>query len=99
MDLARYFPIEIEEVLSRIAILRCATQYDDKFIDTVVGYRRGNWSFEWSLIKQMIWRQKRYERPQREAAADCWLRAANLRHSVRLYPFSKYSDFSCLINR
>ena len=31
----------------------------------------------------MIWRQKRYERPQREAAADCWLRAANL-YSVHL---------------
>ena len=41
------FPIEIEEVLSRIAIFD-APRSNDKFIDTVVGYRRGNWSFEWS---------------------------------------------------
>lgn len=77
-------PIEIEEVLSRIAIFD-APRSDDKFIDTVVGYRRGNWSFEWSH-QAMIWQQKALREISEEAAADCWLRAANL-YSIAAYPF------------
>lgn len=77
-------PIEIEEVLSRIA-LKDAPRSDDKFIDTIVGYRKGNWSFEWSH-QAMTWQQKALREESGDKAADCWLRAANL-YSIAAYPF------------
>ncbi|MFB0773291.1 esterase FrsA [Proteus cibi] len=77
-------PIEIEEVLSRIAV-QDAPRSDDKFIDTVVGYRKGGWSFEWSH-QAMIWQQKALREESGDAAADCWLQAAHL-YSIAAYPF------------
>lgn len=77
-------PIEIEEVLSRIALVD-APRSDDKFIDTIIGYRKGNWSFEWSH-QAMTWQQKALREESGDKAADCWLRAAHL-YSIAAYPF------------
>ncbi|HHP7423191.1 TPA: alpha/beta hydrolase, partial [Providencia rettgeri] len=51
--------LEIEEVLSRIAISD-AERSDDNLLDTVIGNRRGNWCFEWSQ-QAMHWQQKALE--------------------------------------
>ncbi|HEI6916937.1 TPA: alpha/beta hydrolase, partial [Yersinia enterocolitica] len=52
-------PLEIEEVLSRIACSK-AEHSDNELLDTVVGYRNGNWIYEWAH-QGMQWQQKAME--------------------------------------
>ena len=33
---------------------------DDALLDTVIGYRRGNWAYEWSQ-QAMLWQRKALE--------------------------------------
>ncbi|TCT35134.1 esterase FrsA [Providencia alcalifaciens] len=83
--------IEIEEVLSRIAISD-AKRSRDEWLDTVIGNRRGNWCFEWSN-KAMRWQQKALEFEKGQEACDAWLRAANL-YSIAAYPFIKGDELA-----
>ncbi|HFX8012564.1 TPA: alpha/beta hydrolase, partial [Escherichia coli] len=49
-------PREILEVQSRI-VMSDAERTDDDLYDTVIGYRGGNWNYEWSK-QAMEWQQK-----------------------------------------
>ncbi|CAM3813374.1 fermentation/respiration switch protein [Rouxiella silvae] len=79
-------PLEVEEVLSRIAV-STAERTDDQLLDTVVGYRNGNWIYEWSN-QAMSWQQKAQDEQDPEKASEYWLRAANF-YSVAGYPHIK----------
>ncbi|KAA9002443.1 esterase FrsA [Affinibrenneria salicis] len=84
-------PLEIEEVLARIAISQ-AERSDSHLLDTVVGYRSGNWIYEW--VKQgMQWQQRATDLPESEDAGQCWLRAANL-YSIAAYPHLKGDELA-----
>nr|EHZ7766300.1 alpha/beta hydrolase [Providencia rettgeri]EIJ7169442.1 alpha/beta hydrolase [Providencia rettgeri] len=83
--------LEIEEVLSRIAISD-AERSDDNLLDTVIGNRRGNWCFEWSQ-QAMHWQQKALEFEKGAEAGDAWLRSANL-YSIAAYPFIKGDELA-----
>ncbi|MTC50517.1 esterase FrsA [Providencia alcalifaciens] len=83
--------IEIEEVLSRIAI-SAAKRSREEWLDTVIGNRRGNWCFEWSH-QAMKWQQKALEFEKGQEACDAWLRAANL-YSIAAYPFIKGDELA-----
>ncbi|MBS0923141.1 esterase FrsA [Providencia sp. JGM181] len=83
--------IEIEEVLSRIAISD-AKRSREEWLDTVIGNRRGNWCFEWSH-QAMYWQQKALEFEKGQEACDAWLRAANL-YSIAAYPFIKGDELA-----
>ncbi|TKI03326.1 esterase FrsA [Martelella alba] len=74
---------EIEETLARIAASE-AERSDDRLLDTVVGYRPGNWIYEWSH-QGMLWQQKAMDEPQAELSGGYWLRAANF-YSIASYP-------------
>lgn len=78
-------PIELEEVLARIAASK-APRSDDNKLDTVIGYRSGNWIYEW-VQQGMIWQQKAIELADEDpkAAAQYWLQAANF-YSIAGYP-------------
>ncbi|WP_369310114.1 esterase FrsA [Providencia rettgeri] len=83
--------LEIEEVLSRIAI-STAPRSNDNQLDTVIGNRSGNWCFEWSQ-QAMHWQQKALEFEQGVEAGKAWLRAANL-YSIAAYPFIKGDELA-----
>ncbi|WP_118986830.1 esterase FrsA [Photorhabdus sp. CRCIA-P01] len=84
-------PFEIEEVLCRIAMTN-AQRSDDNLLDTVVGYRKGNWIFEWSH-QAMLWQQKALQAEQTLEAGSFWLKAANL-YSIAGYPHLKGDELS-----
>lgn len=79
-------PWEIEEVLSRIAASR-APHTDDRLLDTVIGYRGGNWIYEWSH-QGMIWQQRAMDAVNGASAARDWLQAARF-YSIASYPHLK----------
>ena len=74
---------EIEETLARIAASK-AERTDDRLLDTVIGYRPGNWIYEWSH-QGMTWQQKAMDEPQPEVSGEQWLKAANF-YSIAAYP-------------
>ncbi|MDX7999220.1 esterase FrsA [Xenorhabdus sp. Reich] len=76
-------PLEIQDVLSRIAVTD-AERSSDHLLDTVVGYRKGNWAFEWSQ-QAMHWQQKALHTEETEKAGAYWLKAATL-YSIAAYP-------------
>ncbi|ADP11697.1 fermentation/respiration switch protein [Erwinia sp. Ejp617] len=79
-------PQEIIEVLARIAA-STSERTDERLLDTVMGYRGGNWIYEWS--KQAArWQQKAGQCADDQQAGHCWLQAANL-FSVASYPHLK----------
>ncbi|MEN4910844.1 esterase FrsA [Erwinia amylovora] len=79
-------PQEIIEVLARIAV-STSKRTDERLLDTVIGYRGGNWIYEWS--KQAArWQQKASQCSNDQQAGRCWLQAANL-FSVASYPHLK----------
>ncbi|MDC9605009.1 MULTISPECIES: esterase FrsA [Xenorhabdus] len=76
-------PLEIQDVLSRIAVTD-AERSTEHLLDTVVGYRKGNWAFEWSQ-QAMYWQQEALHTEDTEKAGSCWLKAATL-YSIAAYP-------------
>ncbi|MFY3771473.1 hypothetical protein AHYW_000970 [Providencia manganoxydans] len=83
--------LEIEEVLSRIAVTD-AERSDNNLLDTIIGNRRGNWCFEWSN-QAMRWQQNALQFESGEQASRAWLRAANL-YSIAAYPFIKGDELA-----
>ncbi|CAO97643.1 esterase FrsA [Erwinia tasmaniensis] len=79
-------PQEIVEVLSRIAA-STSEHTDERLLDTVMGYRGGNWIYEWSK-QGALWQQKASQNHDEQQAGHCWLQAANL-YSVASYPHLK----------
>ena len=82
---------EISEVLARIAV-STAEHSDEKLLDTVIGYRGGNWIYEWSK-QAALWQQKAQETRDDKQAGEYWLRAANL-FSIAGYPHIKGDELA-----
>ncbi len=83
--------LEILEVQSRIAASKAERTHDDIF-DTVVGYRSGNWIFEWSK-QAMDWQQSASQQQDEVLCGKQWLMAANL-YSIAAYPHLKGDELA-----
>ncbi|MBK4714626.1 MULTISPECIES: esterase FrsA [Tenebrionibacter/Tenebrionicola group] len=79
-------PLEILDIQARIAASR-AERTHDAILDTVVGYRSGNWIYEWSK-QAMSWQQRACQQQDSVLAGKQWLMAANL-YSIAAYPHLK----------
>lgn len=84
-------PQEILDVQSRI-VMSDAERTDPDLYDTVVGYRGGNWIFEWSK-QAMLWQQKAMQEADPECCGRHWLHASNL-YSIAAYPHLKGDDLA-----
>ncbi|BDH46985.1 esterase FrsA [Salmonella enterica subsp. enterica serovar Choleraesuis] len=82
---------EIIEVLGRICCSN-AERTNDALFDTVVGYRSGNWTYEWSK-QAMVWQQLALQHGEGKACGDAWLMAANL-YSIAAYPNLKGDELA-----
>lgn len=80
----------MEGVLSKIASSSHSRTNDD-WLDTVMGYHSGNWTFEW--IKLGMDHQKRANEMQGEEAAD-ELFTASLCFSIAGYPHLKNDNLA-----
>ncbi|OON36438.1 fermentation/respiration switch protein [Izhakiella australiensis] len=78
-------PIELSEVLARIATSQEERTREHQ-LDTVIGYRNGNWIYEWS--QQAAQWQDKAQLLDNNQAGDCWMRAATL-FSLAGYPYLK----------
>ena len=78
-------PIEIEAVLAKIAASKHSRTHDD-WLDTVMGYHSGNWTYEWTKLGML--HQKRSHKLKGEAAADEMFNAS-LCFSIAGYPHLK----------
>ncbi|XNM58372.1 alpha/beta hydrolase [Escherichia coli] len=56
---------------------RCWTYHDDLY-DTVIGYRGGNWIYEWAT-QAMVWQQKACAE---EDSATQWLTRRHARQNI-----------------
>ncbi|KAB8312987.1 esterase FrsA [Erwinia endophytica] len=84
-------PQEIGEVLARIAHSD-VEHTDDQLLDTVVGYRGGNWIYEWSK-QAVLWQERAVREENNEEAGHYWLHAANL-FSIAGYPHLKGDELA-----
>lgn len=78
-------PIEAEEVLARIAASP-NERTDEGLLDTVVGYRGGNWIYEWAK-EGMVWQKKALDLACQDpiTAGSYWLKASHF-YSIASYP-------------
>lgn len=79
-------PRDILDVQARIVSTQTERTNDELF-DTVIGYRGGNWIYEWSK-QAMLWQQKASHVQNEDLAGKYWLHAANL-YSIAAYPYLK----------
>ncbi|AIX74706.1 MAG: esterase FrsA [Mixta calida] len=84
-------PLEIGEVLARIAASR-AERTSEAWLDTVIGYRGGNWIYEWSK-QAAFWQQKAQEAGDTPEAGQHWLHAVNL-YSLAAWPHIKGDELA-----
>lgn len=77
---------EILEVQARIAA-NSGERTHDYLYDTVIGYRGGNWIYEWSK-QAMMWQQRANQETDKVKSGKYWLQAANL-YSIAAYPHLK----------
>ena len=84
-------PIEIHEVLARIAASD-AERSNPQRLDTVVGYRNGNWIYEW-IHQGMQWQQRATEQQDPLLGGEYWLKAASL-YSIAGYPHLKGDELA-----
>jgi len=84
-------PREILEVQARIAASQ-TDRTDDELFDTVIGYRSGNWIYEWSK-QAMLWQQRASSAQDELQKGRDWLMAANL-YSIAAYPHLKGDDLA-----
>lgn len=79
-------PRDILDVQARIACTQ-SERTNDELLDTVIGYRGGNWIYEWSK-QAMLWQQRACKEQDEEKIGQYWLKAANL-YSIAAYPHIK----------
>ncbi|MDR7344148.1 esterase FrsA [Pantoea alhagi] len=84
-------PIEISEVLARIAASPAERTSED-LLDTVIGYRGGNWIYEWSK-QAALWQQKAMDAGDAPEAGEHWLHAVNL-YSLAAWPHIKGDELA-----
>jgi len=77
---------EILDVQARI-VMSTAERTDASLYDTVVGYRGGNWIYEWST-QAMLWQQKASQEQDAALCGRHWLHASHL-YSIASYPHLK----------
>lgn len=78
-------PIEQEEVLARIASSK-NSRTEDEWLDTVIGYRPGNWAYEWTQLGMR--HQKIAAALENDEASDEFF-YASLCYSIAGYPHLK----------
>ncbi len=83
-------PIEQEEVLARIASSD-HSRTEDEWLDTVMGYHGGNWTFEWTRLGMQ--HQKLAAEKQGDEAAE-ELFKASLYFSIAGYPHLKNDNLA-----
>lgn len=79
-------PRDILDVQARIASAQ-TERTSDALLDTVIGYRGGNWIYEWSK-QAMLWQQRASSEQDEKKIGQYWLSAANL-YSIAAYPHLK----------
>ncbi|HDU4050102.1 TPA: esterase FrsA, partial [Klebsiella aerogenes] len=79
-------PQEIWDVQARI-VMSDAERSDPELYDTVIGYRGGNWVYEWTK-QAMMWQQKATQEADLLQSGRHWLHASNL-YSIAAYPHIK----------
>ncbi|MGV3346443.1 esterase FrsA [Enterobacteriaceae bacterium LUAb1] len=79
-------PQEISEVLSRIA-MGPDERTDRHQLDTVIGYRHGNWIYEW-IYQGSQWQDRAMQTRDDAKAGEYWLRASRF-YSIAGYPHIK----------
>jgi hypothetical protein len=84
-------PREILDVQARI-VMSEAERTDSELYDTVVGYRGGNWIYEWSK-QAMLWQQKASQEEDATRSGKHWLHAANL-YAIAAYPHLKGDELA-----
>ncbi len=86
-------PIELELVLSRIAASN-APRSNDKLLDTVIGYRSGNWVYEWTH-QGMEWQKKAIDLAENDpvSAGHYWQKAASF-YGIASYPHLKGDELA-----
>lgn len=82
-------PIELEAILSRMANSEAPRTRDD-LLDTVIGYKPGNWVYEWCQSGGMYHKAARalLEQGEKEKAAE-QLITASMYYSIGAYPHLK----------
>ncbi len=83
-------PIEMEEVLARIAGSQHSRTHD-KWLDTVMGYHSGNWTYEWTKLG-MEHQKKGHELAGDEGANELF--TASLCFSIAGYPHLKNDNLA-----
>ncbi|RTZ16093.1 esterase FrsA [Vibrio aquaticus] len=83
-------PIEIEAVLAKIAASK-HSRTQDQWLDTVMGYHSGNWTYEWTKLGML--HQKRASALKGEEAADEMFNAS-LCFSIAGYPHLKNDNLA-----
>lgn len=84
-------PREILDVQARI-VMSESERTDSELYDTVVGYRGGNWIYEWSK-QAMLWQQKASQEEDATRSGKHWLHAANL-YAIAAYPHLKGDELA-----
>lgn len=84
-------PIEVNEVIARIAASD-AERSNSQRLDTVVGYRNGNWIYEW-VHQGMQWQQRALEQQDPLIGGQYWLKAVNF-YSIAGYPHLKGDELA-----
>lgn len=84
-------PQEILDVQARI-VMSEAERTDDELYDTVIGYRGGNWIYEWAK-QAMLWQQKAGQETDDAISGRHWLHASNL-YSIAAYPHLKGDELA-----
>lgn len=79
-------PLLLQEVQARIAI-SANPRTNEKWLDTVIGFRPGNWAYEWSQEAALLLQQAhmRQEQGEQEEARRCYMRASLL-YTIASYP-------------
>lgn len=83
--------LDILEVQARIVMSQSGRTSDDLY-DTVVGYRGGNWTYEWSK-QAMLWQQRAGASENEQEKGRHWLTAATL-YSIAAYPYLKGDELA-----
>ncbi|EOH6334549.1 esterase FrsA, partial [Citrobacter koseri] len=84
-------PREILDVQARI-VMSEAERTDKELYDTVIGYRGGNWIFEWSK-QAMEWQQKACQETDPQRSGRHWLHASSL-YNIAAYPHLKGDELA-----
>ena len=87
-------PIEMEAIFSRIANVN-SPRTQDHLLDTVIGYRPGNWIYEWSSAANKHHQKARnYLDANQKAEAGEQLMKASTYYSIAAYPHIKGDELA-----